>query len=143
MRNKKYRPIKAWIFLSTFFGIIFLSSLVIMDGWKKYAVLFCSFILLGALIISFTYWFEVKENQIVIRHALSSFNKQYRSSFKTRTIMINDISSIEIRDSGKTVIINLKNTNSLALNIGGHFNRSEIIQLMNEVNQQVKEQGNI
>ncbi len=108
-----------------------------MDGWKKYLFFCCSVITLIGLIICLTYWFEVKEDKILIKHCLSSYNKQYRSSFKTRIIMINDINSIDVRDFDKTIIINLNNNNSICFQIGGYFNRSEIIQLFYEVKKQI------
>ncbi len=84
-----------------------------------------------------SYFFEVKEDRILIRHGLSSFNRQYRSNFKTRTIMIKEINSIDIRDKGKTIIFGLKGEIEIYFQIGGYFNKNEIINLFYDVKKQI------
>ena len=136
MRNKKYRPVKLWLIL----GLVLLITPLSWSSdyaLRKYLSFFCFVGLLLVLILCFTYWFEVKEDRIIIRHGLSSFDKQYSSNFKTRTIMICDINSIDIRDSGKVIIISLKNGSSVCFPIGGYFHHSEIIRLFYEVKKQI------
>lgn len=128
---------KIWLILGLVLLIAVPPSLFSSSELRKYISLFCFVVLFLGLILCFTYWFEVKEDRIIIRHGLSSFDKQYCSSFKTRTIMICDINSIDIRDSGKVIIISLKSDNSVCFPIGGYFHHSEIIRLFYEVKKQI------
>ena len=137
MRNKKYRPIKLWVILILVILILVPASIFLMDGWKRHVVLSCGISVFVGLIVCLTYWFEVKEDCILIRHGLSSFNKQYRLSFKTRVIMIDDIKSIEVGKAGKSIIFYLKDTSAICFQIGGYYNRTEVIGLFNKVKDQI------
>lgn len=136
MRNKKYRPIKLWIILLLITLIVPL-SLIFVEGWKKYVILMCGIVSILGLFMCLSYFFEVKEDRILIRHGLSSFNRQYRLNFKTRIIMIKDINSIDIRDNGKTIIFGLKGEIEIYFQIGGYFNKNEIINLFCDVKKQI------
>ena len=107
MRNKRYRPIKLWIILILFIVVFCLFGIFILDGWKKTVMLICAGLIAIGMILLFTYYFEVKDDMILIRQGISSFNKKYRSSFKTRTILINEINTLDLSEGGKAIIINL------------------------------------
>ena len=137
MRNKKYRPVKLWLLLGGLLLIGVPSFCFFEPGWEKWLGLFSCAGLFFGLIICFTYWFEVKEDRIIIRHGLSSFNKKYISSFKTRTIMICDIQSMDLWDFGKAIVICLKDGNDIYFPIGGYFHHAEIVRLVYEVKKQI------
>lgn len=136
MRNKIYRPIKLWLTLLV--AIIFSIVLIlILSGWKQIV----SIIILSGLLIFMpvllTYYFKITNDSIIIRHGLSSYSKKYRSSFKTRIILIDEINGLDVRDSGRAIVINLKNGNEIYFPIGGYFNRNEIVRLVYDVKKQI------
>ncbi|MBQ8164363.1 MAG: hypothetical protein IJZ94_00915 [Clostridia bacterium] len=137
MKNKKYRPVKIWIVLSAVILIGLPFGLFLLDGWKKIVMLLCVLFSFFYLIICLTYWFEVKEDRILIRQGLSSFDEQYRSDFKTRTIMIENIKDIDFRNSGNDIIFTLNDGNAIYFTIGGYCNRTEIVTLISEIKKQI------
>lgn len=141
MRNKKYRPVKLWIFIILFIIAFTLLNIFLLDGWRKVVMS----IALGTLTIImpflFTYYFEIKDDRIIIKHGLSSFNKKYRSSFKTRIILIDEIKCLKLVDKRKVIVIILKNDISIYFPIGGYFHSSEIANLIYDVNKQIHKQS--
>lgn len=136
MKNKKYRPFKLWIILiaAVLLGII---ATVAFNGWLKILVLVCTSALFLVLILCLTYWFEVKEDRIIIRHGISSYDKQYRSNFKTRTILFENIACIDLRNSGRDVVIGLKDGKAILFTISGYSHRNEIVKLVYEIKKQI------
>ena len=139
MRNKKYRPIKLWIILIVFIAVFWIFGIFVLDGWKRIVMLIGVGLITISITLLFTYYFEVKDDMILIRHGLSSFNRKYRSSFKTRTILINEINNLDLSDSGKAIIINLKNGDSIQFMITGYFNHTEIVKLVYDIKKQIND----
>jgi len=133
MKNKKYVPLKLWIILILIILGSILAGIFLFDGLKKIVMFVGAGSLSFIMPLLFTYYFEVKEDRVIIRHGLSSFNKQYHSSFKTITILFEDINDIDIRNNGDAIIIILKDGSSIYFPIGGYFNRSEIINLFYQI----------
>ena len=130
---KKYRPIKLWLILLlvTVFGGILGGFL--MDGWKQVLMLICTGVIFAAFILSTTYYVQFQKDRIVIRHGLSSFNKSYRSNFKTRHILFSDIIDLSINYSSKYVIISLKDGNNIMFNFNGYSGANQIIDELKNV----------
>ena len=124
---KKYRPIKLWVILLMLIIFGFLLGVFLMEGWKKILMLVCTSIIFLMFVLSITYYIQFQNDKIVIRHGLSSFNKSYRSNFKTRYILLRDINSISVNYPNKYVIINLKDGNNIMLSVNGYVKTSIII----------------
>ena len=110
MRNKKYRPIKLQIMLSTILIVCF-PFLFLFDGWEKIAAPFVYVLILVGTIVTFFYGFEVKDDRIIIRHGTTSSYKGFSTNFKRQIILIQDITNIEMEDDGKAIRIDFKNSN--------------------------------
>lgn len=137
MRNKKYRPVKLWIILISCIILFAFLGIFLLDGWEQIIMLIGVGLITIGMALTFTYYFEVKADRIIIRHGLSSFNKKYRSSFKTRIILINEINSIDLSDWEKAIVINLKDANSIYFPISGYFHHSEIVKLVYDIKKQL------
>ena len=135
---KKYRPKKAWVLLS-FFSIISFVGIFFIDGWKRYVMLIACIVMIVGLFYTFTSWFKITEDRIVIRQWVQSSNKAFESYFKIKTIMFTDISTLDIRDKGRGIAIGLKNGDEIYMIIAGYFNRSSIIAQVYEVKKKVYE----
>ena len=147
MRNKKYRPYKLWLILIGVLLIAFPVAIFMDEGRLRITMILCLAILVVFTPLCFTYKFEIKNDRVLIRHALSSFNKQYRSSFKTRTIFINEMRTIYIDDisinkfkvNDIRVRIVLTNGTEISFPISGYFNHREIRALIADVQKQINE----
>ncbi|MCH5172522.1 MAG: hypothetical protein J1F31_06825 [Erysipelotrichales bacterium] len=102
MRNKKYRPVKLWLILISFVILFAFFGIFLLNGWRQIVMLISVGLIAISMALTFTYYFEIKDDRVIIRHGLSSFNKKYRSSFKTRIILINEINSLDLSDGGKS-----------------------------------------
>ena len=121
-------------------GIILLSGvsgILLFYGLKQILVICSSILIILFMPLLFSYYFMVTDDSIIIRHGLSSFQKKYRSSFKTRVIMIKDINGLDVENGGKAIMFNMKDGGSIYFSIGGYFNRGEIIRLVYDVKKQV------
>ncbi len=103
------------------------------DGWKRVLMLICAGIIFAAFVLSTTYYVQFQNDRIVIRHGLSSFNKSYRSNFKTRHILFSDIIDLSINYSGKYVIISLKDGNDILFSFSGYSESNQIIDELKNV----------
>ena len=124
---KKYRPIKLLLILLAIIVVGALFGVLWIDGWKRIVILICTFIITLTFLLCTTYFIQFQNDKVIIRHGLSSFNKSYRSNFKTRCFLICDIADISINYSNSYVIISLKDGNNILLSLGGYFNASKII----------------
>lgn len=124
---KKYHPNKLLLILFILITIGALFGVLLVDGWKRIVILICTFVMIFAFVLCTTYFIQFQNDKVIIRHGLSSFNKSYRSNFKTRCFLICDIADISINYSSSYVIIELKDGNNILLSLGGYFNASEII----------------
>ena len=124
---KKFRPIKLWIMLLgvSIVGITF--GVFFMDGWKRFIVLICSGIIFLFFIFTLSCFIQVKDDQIIIRHGLSSFNNSYQFNFKTRHILYIDIHNISINYTNKYVIITLNDGNNIMLSLRGYYSAYKIL----------------
>ena len=137
MRNKRYRPVKLWIILISVIIIFAFFGIFLLDSWRQIVMLIGVGLITICMALTLTYYFEIKDDRIIIRHGLSSFNKKYRSSFKTRIILINEINSIDLSDWEKAIVINLKDANSICFPISGYFHHSEIVKLVYDIKKQL------
>lgn len=135
---KKYRPIKLWIILLFLisFGVLF--GVFLMDGWKRVLMLIYTGIMFIVFILCTTYYVQFQADRIIIRHGLSSFNKSYRSSMKTRHILFNNIKSILINHSNKYVIISLKDGNNILFSFTGYFKIEQIVSEFRKIDYELK-----
>lgn len=124
---KKYRPTKLLLILLAVITLGILFGVLLVDDWKRIVIHICTFVMIFAFILCTTYFIQFQNDKVIIRHGLSSFNKSYRSNFKTRCFLICDIADISINYSSSYVIIRLKDGNNILLSLGGYFNASEII----------------
>ena len=138
MRYKKYRPFKAWLILVLSVSMFVFLALFLLDGWQKILILTVSGVLIAVMFFLFSYYFQVTEDRILLRHGVSSSNKQLQSYFQTKTILITEINTIDLIDSGQSIAISLKNGNSICFSIGGYFNRTEIIKLIYDIKKQIR-----
>lgn len=134
---KKYRPIKLLLILIILITIGAVLGIFLLGGWKKIVMLVCTVIMLFAFALCATYYIQFQNDRILIMHGLSSFNKLYRSNFKTRCFLICDIADISINYSSSYVIIRLKDGNNILLSLGGYFNASEIIDQFKVIKNQL------
>ena len=115
MIDKKYRPIKIW-------GLI---------------LVFC-------LILTLTYYIEVKEDRLIVRYSTSSdYNRKYTSMFKTHILLFDNIRNLDVYDHGKYkyVQIILKTGDSISFSIVGFIDRdyAEIKKLIFDVKKKIYE----
>ena len=134
---KKYRPVKLCIILLILIIVGILFGGFLMEGWKQVLMLICTSIMFLVFILSTTYYIQFQKDRIVIRHGLSSFNKSYRSSLKTRHILFSDISNLSINYSNKYVIINLKDGNNIMLSFNGYLKTDQLIDEFNVIKKEL------
>ena len=124
---KKYRPIKLWIILLILITVGILFGGFLMDGWKRVLMLICTVIMFIVFLLCTTYYIQFQTDRLVIRHGLSSFNRSYRSSIKTRYILFSNIKNLLINHSSKYVVINLKDGNNIMVSFNGYFKVNQIV----------------
>lgn len=134
---KKYRPIKLWIILLVLIIVGIVLGAFLMDGWKQVLMLICTSVMIVVFVLSTTYYIQFQNDRIVIRHGLSSFGKSYRSNFKTRYILFNDIDNLSINHSSKYAIINLKDGNNIMLSFNGYLKTYQIVDEFKIVNKKL------
>ena len=135
---KKYRPIKLLIILLAVILLGILLGGFLLNGWKRIVVIAGTSVIVGAFILGLTYFIQFRDDKVVIKHGLSSFNKSYHSNLKTRHILHADIYNISINYSNKYVIISLKNGANIMLTLNGYFSSYEIMKEFEKINNKIQ-----
>ena len=130
---KKYKPTKAYVIF--LIAIIFstLECIVFPEVEEviRIILIICTIALVLVLIVSTANFVQFNDDEAIIRHAINSDNKAYRSSIKTRHILYSDIENIITNYRGQYVIIRLKNGVNLSISLVGFF-RSRSDEMLKE-----------
>lgn len=137
MRNKKYRCWKIILMFVIFAILDFILITLLKERSEKILVLVCGIILVAGIIMFFPLTLEVKDDRIITRIGIESLHKEYRGSFKKHVFMIDELRDIYV-EKNKTVHMTFKGGKSATFSIMGFFNKSEIINLIYEVQDQIK-----
>ena len=144
MINKKYRPVKIWGLLLLLW-LLSLGILCLPLGMPRSIIVgLCSAVLLLGLMLTLTYYIEVKEDRLIVRYSTSSdYNRKYTSSFKTHTFLLNDIRNLDVFEDGKYkhIRIVLKTGDSVSVSAQGFMGRDyeEIKRLMFDIKKKLYE----
>ena len=144
MIDKKYRPVKIWVLLA----VCVMASLVLLClpiGMSRSVIVsICCMGLFLCLILTLTYYIEVKDDRLIVRYSTSSdYNRKYFSMFKTHTFLFDDIRNLDVYDDGKykRVQIILNTGDSVSFSAVGFLNRdyAEIKKLIFDVKKKIYE----
>ena len=131
----KHRPIKLWGILTMLVVLSSIFGFVLLDGWRKIVMLSCTAIAVLLLLLSLTYYIEFKIDKIIIKHGILSINRHYKSNFKAKTILINDIGALSLFSN--YVIINLKDGNTVMFNFKGYLDAPNIVNAFDNIKKEL------
>ena len=138
---KKYKPTKAYIIFIIAIVFSILDCIVFPDveGVIRILLIICTITVVLVLIIAIGNFVQFNDDEAIIRYAIKSDNKAYRSIIKTRHILYSDVENITTNYRGQYVIIRLKNGVNLSISLLGFFrSRSdEMLKEFDKINEKI------
>lgn len=137
MRNKKYRSWGLVLVLLAFSIFFFLLLFLATTREDKILLTVCGSGIFLVMLLILPLYVEIKDDRIVASCGIGSPNKKYRSSFKKRVFMLDDMSDISV-EGGKLIWIHFKDGNSVSIPLVGILQKTKLTGLVYEVRAQVK-----
>ena len=132
MRNRKYR---AWGLISFLYGfgiVAILLGILVFNGFGQVFMLIVGPIAIVIATLIAPMYFEVQEDRIVVFQAVFSTSRMYRSSFKKRIFMFDEITDIYFNDG-----------NRVWFAVERLFIKKQIEELINGIKNQIDEKQSI
>ncbi len=88
-------------------------------------------------------YFEVQEDRIVVFQAVFSTSRMYRSSFKKRIFMFDEITDIYLYENNTEIVICFNDGNRVWFAVERLFIKKQIEELINGIKNQIDEKQSI
>ncbi len=132
MNNKKYRPLKI-VLIMLIVTLIPVAEYIAFDfelGKRIFLIVGASFFALLTLYFV-TNYIQFEENEVFVKHGLSSFKKVNGKRYTTKHLLHSDIENIVTNYPNKYVIVSLKNGVNLPISLVG-YSRSRSDEMLKE-----------
>ncbi len=111
---------------------IIMSCLTIFQKVERIFCLISGILVFCAWLIVAPFYFEIKENKIVVFQGIMSSNKELRSSYKRKEYLFEEMNDIYVNNK-EHIFIRLKDGNVIRFSIMGCLRKNEILDVIQKI----------